>query len=91
MKHDNRAKLLSRLKRVEGQVRGVQRMIDEGRYCIDVLTQLQAVRAALVKVETQMLKDHLGHCIEDAIVSGNANEQRKKAGELIELLERTTR
>mgnify|MGYP003519347836 CR=1 FL=1 len=91
MKHDNKPKLQSRLKRIEGQVRGISRMIEDGRYCIDVLTQLQAVRAALVKVETQMLKDHLGHCIEDAIVSGNANEQRKKAGELIELLERGAR
>ena len=91
MKHDNKPKLLGRLNRIEGQVRGVARMIEEDRYCIDVLTQLQAVRAALVKVETQMLKDHLGHCIEDAIVSGNAAQQRKKAGELIELLERGTR
>jgi len=66
-------------------------MIEEDRYCIEVLTQLQAVRAALVGVETQMLKDHLSHCIEDAIVSGNAKEQRKKASELVELLERSKR
>ena len=91
MKHESKPKLLTRLSRIEGQVRGISRMIEEDRYCIDVLTQLQAVRAALVKVETQMLKDHLGHCIEGAIVSGNANEQRKKAGELIELLERSGR
>ena len=91
MKNENTPKLLARLNRVEGQVRGVVGMIEEGRYCIDVLTQLQAIRAALVKVETQMLKDHLGHCIENAIVSGNANEQRKKAAELIELLERGAR
>lgn len=88
MKHENRPKLLTRLKRIEGQVRGIARMIDEDRYCVDVLTQLLAVRAALVRVETQMLKDHLAHCIEDTIVSGNASEQRKKARELIELLER---
>lgn len=88
MKHESKPKLLNRLSRIEGQVRGVSRMIGEGRYCIDVLTQLQAVRAALVRVETQMLQDHLSHCIEDAIVSGNAKEQRKKASELIELLER---
>jgi DNA-binding FrmR family transcriptional regulator len=66
-------------------------MVEEGRYCIDVLTQLQAVRAALVRVESEMLKNHLGHCIESAIVSGNANEQRKKATELIELLDRAAR
>lgn len=91
MKHESKPKLLNRLSRIEGQVRGVSRMIGEGRYCIDVLTQLQAVRAALVRVETQMLQDHLSHCIEDAIVSGNAKEQRKKASELIELLERRSK
>lgn len=87
----DRAKLLNRLKRIEGQVRGVSKMLEEGRYCIDVLTQLQAVRAALSKVESEMLKDHLNHCIEGAIVSGDVDEQRKKAAELVELLERTSR
>ena len=91
MKHASKPKLLTRLKRIEGQVRGVARMIEDDRYCIDVLTQTQAIRAALVRVESQMLKDHLGHCIEGAIVSGNAHEQRKKAGELIDLLERSGR
>jgi CsoR family transcriptional regulator, copper-sensing transcriptional repressor len=91
VERDNKPKLLNRLSRIEGQVRGVTRMVDEGRYCIDVLTQLQAVRAALSRVETEMLKDHLGHCIEGAIVSGDAGEQRKKAAELIELLERSAR
>jgi DNA-binding FrmR family transcriptional regulator len=84
-------RLVHRLNRIEGQVRGVTRMVEEERYCIDVLTQLQAVRAALARVETEMLKNHLHHCIEGAIVSGNAGEQRKKAGELIELLGRTAR
>ncbi len=91
MKHENKPKLLQRLTRIEGQVRGIARMIDEDRYCIDVLTQLQAVRAALVRVESQMLNGHLGHCVEDAIISGNATEQRKKARELVELLERAVR
>ena len=63
-------------------------MVDQGRYCIDVLTQLQAVRAALAKVETTMLRDHLGHCIEGAIVSGDLDDQRAKAAELIQLMER---
>src|SRR5471032_950099 len=85
--HD-KPKLLNRLRRIEGQVRGVERMIDEDRYCIDVLTQLQAIRAAVVRVESEMLKGHLGHCIESAIVSGDQAEQRQKASELIELLER---
>ena len=80
-------KLVARLSRIEGQVRGVSKMVAEGRYCIDVLTQLRAVRAALAKVETTMLKDHLGHCIEGAITSGDVADQRAKASELIELLE----
>ena len=88
MRQDNKPKLLNRLSRIEGQVRGVARMLEEERYCIDVLTQLQAIRAALSRVETEMLKNHLDHCIESAIVGGDQDEQRKKASELIELLER---
>ncbi|WP_293905066.1 metal-sensitive transcriptional regulator [Phenylobacterium sp.] len=91
MDRDNKPRLLNRLNRVEGQVRGIARMVEEGRYCIDVLTQLQAVRAALAKVETEMLRDHLGHCVEGAIVSGDKDEQRRKAAELILLLERAAR
>ena len=91
MHKDIKTSTLKRLNRIEGQVRGVIRMIEEERYCIDVLTQTQAIRAALVRVESQVLKEHMGHCIEGAIVSGNANEQRKKAAELIELLERAAR
>jgi DNA-binding FrmR family transcriptional regulator len=91
MHKDIKASTLKRLNRIEGQVRGVTRMIEEDRYCIDVLTQTQAIRAALVRVESQVLKEHMEHCIEGAIVSGNAGEQRKKAAELIELLERAAR
>ncbi|PZQ57325.1 MAG: transcriptional regulator [Phenylobacterium zucineum] len=91
MKRENKDRLLNRLNRVEGQVRGIGRMVEEDRYCIDILTQLQAVRAALAKVETEMLRDHLGHCIEGAIVSGDKDQQREKAAELIQLLERTSR
>lgn len=86
--HD-RSQLINRLSRIEGQVRGVSKMIEDERYCLDVLTQLRAVRAALARVEANLLKDHLNHCIEDAIVSGNVAEQRKKASELIELLGRS--
>jgi DNA-binding FrmR family transcriptional regulator len=91
MKRDNKVALTNRLSRIEGQVRGVARMIDEDRYCIDVLTQLQAIRAALAKVGTEMLNDHLGHCIEAAISGGDAGDQRQKASELIELLQRSAR
>lgn len=64
-------------------------MVEDGRYCIDVLTQLRAARAALNRVEQIMLKEHLNHCIEGAIASGDAGQQRKKAAELIELLTRS--
>lgn len=89
MIRDNKPKLMARLNRIEGQVRGIARMVDEDRYCIDVVTQLQAVRAAVARVETEMLREHLSHCIEGAIVAGDVVEQRKKAAELVELLERT--
>ena len=91
MKRDDRPKLINRLSRIEGQVRGIARMVDDDRYCLDILTQLQAARAALVRVETELLKDHLGHCIESAIVSGDAGQQREKAAELIELLQRASK
>jgi DNA-binding FrmR family transcriptional regulator len=91
MRHNDKPKLMNRLNRIQGQVRGIARMLEEDRYCIDVLTQLSAVKAALGRVETEILKDHLGHCIEGAIVAGDKAEQRRKAAELIELLERTNR
>jgi DNA-binding FrmR family transcriptional regulator len=91
MDRENKPGLLNRLNRIEGQVRGVARMVQDDRYCIDILTQLQAARAALARVETELLKAHLGHCVEGAIVSGDADEQRRKAAELIHLLERAAR
>lgn len=69
----------NRLKRIEGQVRGLARMIDEDRYCIDVVTQVQAVSAALRRVENEVLKDHVAHCVEGAIRSGDKREQRTKS------------
>ena len=91
MKRENKSKLLNRLNRIGGQIGGIARMVDEGRYCIDVLTQIQAVRAALARVETEMLNDHLHHCVEGAFESGTVKDQRKKAAELITLLQRSTR
>lgn len=85
---DDKPQLISRLNKIEGQVRGIRRMVEEGRYCIDVLTQINAARAALAKVESEMLQAHLSHCIEGAIVRGDADDQRAKARELIELMGR---
>lgn len=79
---------LSRLSRIEGQVRGVARMIEEQRYCIDILTQMRAIKAALNKVETEILKDHADHCVADAIKSGDAREQTEKFNELVDLIGR---
>ncbi len=87
--NDHDPKLIGRLNRIEGQVRGISRMVADGRYCIDILTQLQAVRAALAKVEGAILHEHLGKCIEGAITSGDAVDQRAKVNELIQLLERS--
>lgn len=81
-------KLLSRLARIEGQVRGVIRMVEEERYCIDVLNQLEAIKAALTRVETEVLKGHAAHCVAYAIKSGNARDQREKFDELVELFSR---
>ena len=86
---DHDPKLVSRLNRIEGQVRGISKMVADGRYCIDILTQVQAVRAALAKVESAILKDHLGKCVEGAFSSGDADDQRAKIDELIEILERS--
>ena len=75
-----------RLRKIEGQVRGVIRMIEDQRYCIDILTQIHAVKAALAKVESEVLKGHVDTCVEDAIESGDAAEQRQKFAELVDVL-----
>ena len=90
MTHKN-PKILTRLSRIEGQVRGVARMIEEERYCIEVLTQLQAIKAALRKVEEDVLKDHASHCVAHAIKSGDVNDQKQKFDELVELFGRYSR
>ena len=80
-----------RLNRIEGQVRGLSRMVEEDRYCIDVVTQISAVRAALCRAEEEILRDHVSHCVEHAIVSGNKNDQRRKISEIIDVLSRSNR
>jgi len=79
---------LARLSRIEGQVRGVARMIEQERYCIDVLTQIRAVRAALDKVEQETLSDHLQHCVAHAFHGGSERERQIKIEELIEVLDK---
>jgi DNA-binding FrmR family transcriptional regulator len=84
-------KVTARLKRIEGQVRGLLRMVDEDRYCVDVLMQIDAVRAALHKVEEQVLQDHVSHCVANAFASGDPAEQRHKVDELVETIGRMMR
>ena len=78
---------LARLSRIEGQVRGVARMIEEERYCIDVLTQIRAVRAALDKVEQETLNDHLQHCVAHAFHAGSEKDRQVKIDEVLEVLD----
>jgi DNA-binding FrmR family transcriptional regulator len=82
---------LKRLSRIEGQVRGLARMVEEDRYCIEIITQIAAVRAALRSVEEAVLKDHVAHCVEHAIASGDSDEQRRKITELMQVLGRIDR
>jgi DNA-binding FrmR family transcriptional regulator len=91
MQANAKTAVLRRLQRIEGQVRGLAGMVEDDRYCIDVVTQISAVRAALRGVEEEILRDHVAHCVEHAISSGNKAEQRRKVGELIEVLSRTNR
>jgi CsoR family transcriptional regulator, copper-sensing transcriptional repressor len=90
--HDTtKTSVITRLKRIEGQVGGLRRMVEEDRYCVDLLTQINAVRAALHKVEEQVLRDHVSHCVAGAFTSGDMVEQRHKVEELIETIARMTR
>jgi DNA-binding FrmR family transcriptional regulator len=86
-----KASTLKRLSRIEGQVRGLARMVDEERYCIDIVTQLAAVRAALRRVEEEILREHVAHCVENAIASGDKEDQRRKVAELMEVMGRVGR
>jgi len=79
---------LNRLRRIEGQVRGLQRMIEEDRYCIDILTQIRSVRAALARVSDSILKRHLNHCVAHALTSGSPAEKEAKLQEVLAVIER---
>ena len=85
----NKQRALDRLARIEGQVRGIARMVEEDRYCVDILSQTAAVHSALMGVERMLLENHARHCVEAAIASGEPDEQRAKFNELIALLQKT--
>jgi DNA-binding FrmR family transcriptional regulator len=87
---ENKSQVLKRLKRIEGQVRGLERMVDEDTYCIDVITQISAATKALQAVALQLVGDHLSHCVQDAILTGGPNAQAK-IRETREAIERLVR
>jgi CsoR family transcriptional regulator, copper-sensing transcriptional repressor len=91
MRKDSKSSCAKRLNRIEGQVRGIARMIENDRYCIDVVTQIAAVRAALRRLQEEVLRDHVAHCVEHAIVSGNKTDQRRKIEELMSVIGRAER
>ncbi len=90
MAHDkqNRDAILKRLSRLNGQVQGVSRMVEDGRYCVDVLNQTAAIRSALRAVERLLIEDHARSCMEAAIESGDQDRQRVMFREVVELLEK---
>ena len=91
MRASAKTSVMKRLKRIEGQVRGLARMVEDDRYCIDIVTQVSAVRAALRRAEEEILADHVAHCVEHAIASGNKAEQRRKVSELMDVVTRAER
>ena len=91
MRKDIKASCQKRLSRIEGQVRGLSKMVEDDRYCIDIVTQISAVRAALRRVEEEVLRDHVAHCVEHAITSGNKADQREKIAELMAVIGRAER
>jgi DNA-binding FrmR family transcriptional regulator len=91
MRNEIKTSCLKRLKRIEGQVRGLSGMVEADRYCIDVVTQIAAARAALRRVEEEILRDHVAHCVEHAIASNDKADQRRKIAELMDVVSRADR
>ena len=83
--------LLKRLRRIEGQVRGIERMVEDDRYCVDILTQISAVTTALESVAFKVLDDHVNHCVAGALASGNAADAEAKAQDLLAAVHRFAR
>lgn len=95
MNHDHdparREAKVKRLNRIAGQVAGVARMVAEDRYCIDILTQVQAIKAALARAEAEILRDHAATCVRDAVAAGDAGATQAKLDELVDLFDRARR
>jgi CsoR family transcriptional regulator, copper-sensing transcriptional repressor len=91
MRQEIKTSCLKRLKRIEGQIRGLAGMVEDDRYCIDVVTQIAAAKTALRRVEEEILRDHVAHCVEHAISSGDKADQRRKIAELMDVVSRADR
>jgi len=91
MRKEIKTSSLRRLQRIEGQVRGLSRMVEGNRYCIDIVTQIAAVRAALRRAEEEILRDHVASCVDEAVRSGNRADQRRKIAELMDVVGRAER
>jgi len=87
----DKASLIARLHRIEGQVRGIERMVEEERYCIDILTQVAAVNTALESLAVKLLEDHVRHCVAGALASGDAGVAAEKSEELLAAVQRFSR
>ena len=88
MNHPYHDSQVNRLRKIEGQVRGLQKMIEERRYCMDIVSQLRAVHGALKKVELGILETHLQHCVQDALNSRNSEDAEAKIQEILQLLQK---
>ena len=89
--HDEKPALINRLHRIEGQVRGIERMVEEDRYCIDILTQISAVSTALDALALKILDEHVNHCVAGALTSGDEADAQVKTQELLEAVQRFAR
>ncbi|EQC42961.1 metal-sensitive transcriptional repressor [Bacteriovorax sp. BSW11_IV] len=89
--HADHKKVVNRLKRVEGQVRGLVQMVEGEKYCMDILTQIKAARSALKSIELEILEGHVDHCVQHAIESNDRKEAKKKMDEIMELLRRSSK
>lgn len=90
-REDRQEELTRRLRRIEGQVRGLQKMVVEGRYCVDILTQVDAVTSALARVQDRILESHLNHCVADALEGEDRLARREKVDEVVTLLKKYRR
>lgn len=88
---ENKKKLATRLKRAEGQIAGVRRMVEEGHYCVDILVQLSAAQAALAQIGKLVLAQHMNTCVKDAFTTGCESDREKKIAELMDVFARYTK